>query len=154
MLTVSASSAIFTIRDSAGSIDATTRVRGSTGRPAQRKERRMKSSRQQWKIGDVSITRIVESEIPIPPQMMFGGADLGVLDKATWLRPSFVTDEGLLNTSIHAFVVDDGEHRIVVDTCIGNDKTRTIPFWNKLSGPFLDDLAAAGYPADNIDRVL
>ena len=29
--------------------------------------------------------------------------------------------------SIHALVVDTGERRIVVDTCIGNDKERAIP---------------------------
>lgn len=114
----------------------------------------MSKARQEWKVGDVRITRIVESELPIPPQMMFGGADLGVLETAAWLKPSFVTPEGMLNTSIHAFIVDDGARKIVVDTCIGNDKTRNIPFWNKLDGPFLRDLGAAGYPAEKIDTVL
>lgn len=114
----------------------------------------MSNATQQWQVGDVRITRIIESEVPIPPQYMFGDADLGVLERAKWLRPSFVTDEGMLRTSIHAFVVDDGRRRIVVDTCIGNDKTRNIPFWNKLDLPFLEDLARAGYAAETVDTVL
>ena len=51
--------------------------------------------------------------------------------------------------SIHALVVDTGARRIVVDTCIGNDKERSIPAWSNLQTPFLADLAAAGYRARN-----
>jgi glyoxylase-like metal-dependent hydrolase (beta-lactamase superfamily II) len=109
---------------------------------------------QRWQIGDVAILRVVESEIPIPPAFLFGDTKLDVLERASWLRPRFVTEDGRLVTSIHAFVVDDGRHRIVVDTCIGNDKVRRQPFWSNLHGPFLADLSAAGYPAESIDRVL
>ena len=34
--------------------------------------------------------------------------------------------------SVHALVVDTGKRRIVVDTCIGNDKERNIPSWSHL----------------------
>jgi len=107
-----------------------------------------------WKVGDVSIARIVEMEIPLPPSGLFGDAKLDVIERAPWLRPHFVTEDGRLVLSIHAFVVDDGRHRIVVDTCVGNDKARSMPLMNELHGPFLADLAAAGYPADSIDLVL
>jgi glyoxylase-like metal-dependent hydrolase (beta-lactamase superfamily II) len=57
--------------------------------------------------------------------------------------------------SIHALVVETPTRRIVVDTCLGNDKQdRRIPTWNNLQGPFLADLAAAGYPRCSIDTVL
>src|SRR5213083_3496556 len=57
--------------------------------------------------------------------------------------------------SIHALIVETPERRIVVDTCLGNDKQgRRIPTWNNLQGPFLADLAAAGYPRESIDAVL
>jgi glyoxylase-like metal-dependent hydrolase (beta-lactamase superfamily II) len=55
---------------------------------------------------------------------------------------------------MHAFVIDVGRRRILVDTCIGNDKRRHAPMWNNLQGPFLSDLAAAGYPAASIDTVV
>ena len=41
-------------------------------------------------------------------------------------------DDGNLIMSIHALVVDTGERRIIVDTCIGNDKERNIPNWSNL----------------------
>ena len=47
-----------------------------------------------------------------------------------------------------------GGRRIVVDTCIGNDKTRSNPFWNQLHGPFLEDLARAGFARETIDLVV
>jgi glyoxylase-like metal-dependent hydrolase (beta-lactamase superfamily II) len=56
--------------------------------------------------------------------------------------------------SIHALVVDTGARRIVVDTCIGNDKQRSIPNWSNLQTSFLQDLESAGYPRESIDTVL
>jgi glyoxylase-like metal-dependent hydrolase (beta-lactamase superfamily II) len=57
--------------------------------------------------------------------------------------------------SIHSFVVETPDRRIIVDTCLGNNKQeRRIPHWNDRDGPFLADLAAAGFPAESIDTVL
>src|SRR5439155_1248414 len=62
---------------------------------------------------------------------------------------------GRLKMSIHALVVETPERRIIVDTCLGNDKqNRRIPTWNNLRGPFLADLEAAGFPRESIDTVL
>ncbi|MBV9373987.1 MAG: MBL fold metallo-hydrolase, partial [Alphaproteobacteria bacterium] len=45
--------------------------------------------------------------------------------------------------------------RIMVDTCLGNDKeNRRIPTWNQLQTSFLADLAAAGYARDMIGTVV
>jgi len=71
-----------------------------------------------------------------------------------WMAPHFMDGEGNLVMSIHALVVDTGERRIVVDTCIGNDKQRSIPNWTNLQTSFLSDLEAAGYPRESIDTVL
>jgi glyoxylase-like metal-dependent hydrolase (beta-lactamase superfamily II) len=52
-------------------------------------------------------------------------------------------------------VVESKGRKLVVDTCVGNDKDRQmVPAWHKMQGPFLSDLAAAGYPRESIDRVL
>ncbi len=57
--------------------------------------------------------------------------------------------------SIHSFVVETPTRRIIVDTCLGNDKqNRRIPHWNDRQGPFLADLADAGFPPESIDTVL
>ena len=42
---------------------------------------------------------------------------------------------------------------IIIDTCIGNDKSRSIPTWSHLQLPFLEDLEKAGY-RETIDTVL
>jgi glyoxylase-like metal-dependent hydrolase (beta-lactamase superfamily II) len=81
----------------------------------------------------------------------------GVLERAErapWLRPHFVSDEGYLLQTIQCLVIDTGEDRIAVDTCIGNDKQRNNELWDGLQGPFLDDMAAAGYPVDSITHVV
>src|SRR5207249_581609 len=45
--------------------------------------------------------------------------------------------------------------RIIVDTCLGNDKeNRRIPTWNKLQTRFMADLATAGYQRETIDTVI
>ena len=41
-----------------------------------------------------------------------------------------------------------------MDTCIGNDKQRSIPNWTNLQLPFLADLKEAGYDRHDIDTVL
>jgi glyoxylase-like metal-dependent hydrolase (beta-lactamase superfamily II) len=109
---------------------------------------------QRWRIGDVEITRVVESETPIPTGFMFGDQKLEILEQASWLTPYYVTPDRRLVTSIHAFVIDDGDHKIVVDTCVGNDKVRRMPFWNRLQLPFLSHLEELGHPAESVDRVL
>src|SRR5262249_10617870 len=43
------------------------------------------------------------------------------------------------------------DRRIIVDTCVGNDKERRIRPWNKRQGPFLTQLAEAGVPPERIN---
>src|SRR5450756_1187493 len=85
---------------------------------------------------------------------MFREATPELVRRHAWLRPHFAHEDGRLFGSIHSFVIESGKRRIVVDTCVGNDKARTIQAWNLLQGPFLDDLAQAGYAAETIDTVL
>ena len=107
-----------------------------------------------WKIGNVTITRIVELEI--------AGGSLFILPDATrdaalpieWLAPHFMDEKGNLIMSIHSLVIDTEDRRVLVDTCLGNDKKRDIPGWHMRQGPFLEDLAAAGFPRESIDQVL
>jgi glyoxylase-like metal-dependent hydrolase (beta-lactamase superfamily II) len=108
----------------------------------------------QWTIGDVTITKFEE--------LTFEGLD-DFLPDATpdkvlpieWLKPHFITPEGALKFSIHALVVDAPDCRIIVDTCVGNDKPREFfPDWHMLQTNFLEKLESAGYPADSFDVVL
>jgi len=108
-----------------------------------------------WKIGEVSITRVIESEAPWDGTLLLPEATAAnVRKERDWLHPTFTDDAGLLRMSIHAFVIESRGKRIVVDTCIGNDKERPIPEWNRQQWPFLANLEQAGYPRDSVDLVL
>lgn len=107
-----------------------------------------------WKIGDATITRVVEVEVPGPMEWIVPNATPENLARETWLHPHFADAEGNGRMSVHALVIESLGQRIVVDTCIGNDKERPIPDWNQRSGPFLSDLEQAGFPVDSIDTVM
>src|SRR5207249_6372431 len=108
-----------------------------------------------WKIGEVSITRVIESEAPWDGTLLLPEATAAnVRKERDWLHPTFTDDAGLLRMSIHAFVIESRGKRIVVDTCIGNDKERPIPEWNRQQWPFLGNLEQAGYPRESVDLVL
>jgi glyoxylase-like metal-dependent hydrolase (beta-lactamase superfamily II) len=108
-----------------------------------------------WTIGEVTVTRVQESITALPANGLIPKADDEVLaSHASWLRPHFVDDDGNLMLSIHAFGIAAGDRKIIVDTCIGND--RKIPGMEALTldTPFLDDLAAAGFPREEVDTVI
>ena len=108
----------------------------------------------QWKIGNVLVTRIVEMEVAGGTKFILPDATREACLPFDWMQPNFMDSEGNLIMSIHALVIDTGDKRIIVDTCIGNDKQRNIPTWSNLQTNFLNDLEEAGYPKESIDLVM
>ena len=110
---------------------------------------------EQWRIGDVTVTRIVEMEMAGGTRFILPQATPEAVAPYEWMKPHFVTEEGKLVMSIHALIVDTPSARIMVDTCLGNDKQgRMAPIWNDRHEPFLERMAEAGYPASSIDMVM
>jgi len=110
---------------------------------------------QLWRIGDVVITKIVELEMTGGTRFVLPQATPEACRPLDWMRPHFMDDDGRLKMSVHALLVQTPSRRIIVDTCLGNDKQgRAVPRWNNLQGPFLNDLVAAGVPRESIDTVL
>jgi glyoxylase-like metal-dependent hydrolase (beta-lactamase superfamily II) len=107
-----------------------------------------------WRIGDVTVTRILELEATGGTRFILPQATPEVIRGIGWLAPHFADEAGKLRMSIHALAVETPDRRIIVDTCIGNDKQRDIPTWSNLQTSFLADLAAAGFAPDSIDTVL
>lgn len=107
-----------------------------------------------WHVGDVKISRVVELEVTGGSRFILPDATRDKCLSLTWMRPHFMDEAGNLIMSVHALVVDTGDTRIVVDTCIGNDKERSIPAWSNLQTSFLSDLKETGYEPDAIDMVL
>tara|TARA_R110000868_G_scaffold75153_6_gene217106 strand:+ start:3888 stop:4739 length:852 start_codon:yes stop_codon:yes gene_type:complete len=110
-----------------------------------------------WTIGDVKITRIVEIEVAIPlggEGSMVVKATPEALQKINWLQPHFATPEGHAKVAIQALLIETPTKRIIVDTCVGNEKKRDNAFFNNLQTPFLKHMEEAGWPRDSVDTVL
>jgi len=110
---------------------------------------------QTWRIGDVTVTKIVELEMTGGTRFVLPDATYDACRPIDWLKPHFMDDNGKLKMSVHALVVETATRRILVDTCLGNDKRgRSVPGWNHRQGPFLRDLSTAGFPRESIDTVV
>lgn len=107
----------------------------------------------QWRVGEVRITRVVELEAP-GFTFVLPDATPENLKAIPWLAPHFVDAQWEAIASIQAFIVESQGKRIIVDTCLGNDKNLPIRRWSNRKGPFLQDLAAAGFNRESIDTVL
>jgi glyoxylase-like metal-dependent hydrolase (beta-lactamase superfamily II) len=107
-----------------------------------------------WKFGDVKITRLQEQEPVWPGTMMTKEATPdNVKREGDWLAP--FTKDGNFKLSIHALLVETEGKRILVDTCVGNDKTRPgFSEWNHLHLPFMENMEKAGVARDSIDTIL
>ena len=106
-----------------------------------------------WQIGEVRVTRIQEMEAA-GMQFILPDATPENLKEIGWLAPHFVDARGEALASVHALVIETPEQRIVVDTCVGNDKKRSVPPWNELQTRFLDDFRQAGFEPESIDAVV
>ena len=108
-----------------------------------------------WRIGAVTVTKIVELEATGGTRFILPHATREACLAMPWLKPHFMDDDGRLKMSVHALLIATPSRRIVVDTCLGNDKQgRMVPQWNNLQGSFLRDLAAVGFARESIDTVL
>jgi glyoxylase-like metal-dependent hydrolase (beta-lactamase superfamily II) len=108
--------------------------------------------------GDLNIQRVMEMQIPFRlPGEMFPSADPQDLAE---LAPQFTpwaieAESGRAILAVQSYLVRTARHTILIDTCIGCDKTNTrIPSWaNRSDQGWLDRLAATGVGAEEIDYV-
>ena len=108
-----------------------------------------------WKIGSVTVTPVIELNLPVPATMLLPAATPDALAAhADWLRPGYLTEENLIPLVIQAFLVESRGRRIIVDTCVGNGKTRSMPPMNELDTPFLEHITDAGFPPEKVDTVI
>lgn len=108
-----------------------------------------------WSVGDVTVHCI--DEVLLPPATgpwLLPGATTDLVDQEEWLRPDFADPDGILQLHSHSFAFETDGIRVLVDTAIGNGKTRANPGWHKLSTGYLDNLSAAGFSPDTVDLVL
>ena len=111
-----------------------------------------------FSLGDVEVARVVEFEASTrPPAAMFADISSHVWDdNRSWLAPDhWDPDVGLLMARMQTFVLRSGGATILVDTGVGNDKSRpaTLAFDHR-GTDFLARLAAADVLPEDVDLVV
>jgi glyoxylase-like metal-dependent hydrolase (beta-lactamase superfamily II) len=110
------------------------------------------------KVGNITIHPIVEQEGAFFEILKFFPAlTKEVLDENRgWMQPRFMSAKDELMLCIQSYLVETPHHKILIDTCVGNDKPRPArPFWNMMkSDRFEKSLAATGVGVGDIDFVM
>jgi glyoxylase-like metal-dependent hydrolase (beta-lactamase superfamily II) len=110
-----------------------------------------------WTFGEMSLSRVVESEEPLlsPFEIFAECTPDHIAANLHWLAPRFYDPKaGLLTIAIQSFLIRRRGLTILVDTCAGNDKQRRRPFFHQRNWPWLDRLRAAGVAPADVDVVL
>ncbi len=111
-----------------------------------------------FRLGEMSVRRVIEMQIPFRlPGEMFPSAtpeDLAAL-VAQFTPWAIDPATGKAIIVVQSYVVRTGRHTILIDTCIGCDKTNTrIPAWaNRTDQSWLASLAQAGVRPEEVDYV-
>ncbi|MCB1547719.1 MAG: MBL fold metallo-hydrolase, partial [Hyphomicrobiaceae bacterium] len=111
------------------------------------------------RLGNVSVERLVEQEGPIfEPLEFFPSLTREVLDaNRAWLEPTYIDPAtGKMILCVQSYLVRTPHHTILVDSCVGNHKSRpSRPMWDMMSGDrYEKNLAAAGLGVADIDFVM
>lgn len=107
-----------------------------------------------WTIGEVEVFQIVELEAGELIQSIIKNASPENIKKIAWLCPLFADKSGKLKALVQAFLIKSDGNNILIDTCNGNDKTRTdVPQWGHLQTNFPKQLEELGATADRVDIV-
>ncbi|MFJ8565705.1 MBL fold metallo-hydrolase [Streptomyces sp. NPDC093514] len=108
-----------------------------------------------WSVGGITVHRI--DEMPLPPATgpwLLPAATPDVVAEHAWLRPDYAGPDGVLHLDSHSFALVVDGLRVIVDTGIGNGKTRANPAWHNLRTDYLERLEVIGFTPENVDLVI
>ena len=108
-------------------------------------------------VADMTIHKIVELESRFMPalEMLPALTPELLAENRAWLQPYSLDRDDVFKLSFHAYVVETPHHKILVDSCLGNDKPRPRAEWSmRTDDSFLRALAAAGFAVEDIDYVM
>ena len=108
-------------------------------------------------IGDVEVKSVVElPRVGLPAAMVFPDWSPALLtEEPEWTAPEFYNGaDQTIVVAMQSFLLKTRHHTILIDTCVGNDKARNNPHFDRLRLPWLETLAAAGTRPEDVDFVL
>jgi glyoxylase-like metal-dependent hydrolase (beta-lactamase superfamily II) len=112
----------------------------------------------QRQVGDIVITRIIESERPDFDAAQFFpkiAADQWAPYRQRLAGWAMETASNALIFPMQSFLLRTRHHTIVVDTCVGDHKQRARPTWNMTSsGTYLERFAETGVRPQDVDYVM
>jgi glyoxylase-like metal-dependent hydrolase (beta-lactamase superfamily II) len=110
------------------------------------------------KLGDVTITRVEEMHGPIMPADAFFPdlPERAWRDSRDMLVPDHLgADDGMVHAAMQTWLLRSEGRTILVDTGVGNDKSRpAVAAWDHLQLDYLDRLAEAGVRPEDVDLVI
>jgi glyoxylase-like metal-dependent hydrolase (beta-lactamase superfamily II) len=114
---------------------------------------------ERYRVGDAIVTRVTDLILPeVPAEYIFPDRDRSVLaqDRPRWIGAENTSADGQqLALSVHSWLVQTGDHTILIDTGAGSGKSRPLnPIFDQLDTAYLQRLAAAGVQPDDVDFVL
>ena len=111
-----------------------------------------------YKLGELEIHRAIDSEDPIFDTFtFFPDATREVVEaNKDWLMPRYIDPKTIeVILCIQSYVIKTSHHTILVDTCVGNHKSRPArPSWHMQNSPFIEELASVGVHPEEVDFVL
>jgi len=110
-------------------------------------------------LGRMKVHKIYEMESPTPLLFQLPGVTAQDLARLTkWYdQPDEITadpETSFMTFAVHSWVIEIDGLTILVDTCDGNHKNRSIESVNQLDTRYLDNLRAAGFAPEDIDLVM
>jgi glyoxylase-like metal-dependent hydrolase (beta-lactamase superfamily II) len=106
-------------------------------------------------VGRFRIRNLVETDASAAVQEIISQATPQAIADIAWLTPRYADSQGKLKAVVQSFLVSDDVHRIVIDTCVGNDKGREpLDAFDHLQTDFLGRLSRLGWEPEAVTHVV
>jgi glyoxylase-like metal-dependent hydrolase (beta-lactamase superfamily II) len=114
------------------------------------------------KIGNATVEKLVDWTGPlIQTEEFFPTGNWDDIEaERSWMEPHFLApkgkgQEGALDLSLHTYIIKVGGLTVLIDTCVGNDKKRTlIPDWVDYNSDYMEKMAGMGVNPEDVDFVM
>jgi glyoxylase-like metal-dependent hydrolase (beta-lactamase superfamily II) len=110
-------------------------------------------------LGRLRIHKVHEMDSPVPLLSQLPGTTAADMTRLmTWYdQPDEITadpETSFMTFSVHSWVIEVDGQRILVDSCCGNHKNRSLPDVHQLDNDYLGNLRRAGFAPEDIDLVM